>query len=199
MPAMLREDLVSGRVQSGGREPAEDDLRLVQDFVNTLDRENGVELFDEPRGLSDWLAHRGLPGAGERLAARDLARALELREALRAVLLANNGGEEAPEAYEALGAAGRRARLTAVFTPSGPALEPGARGVDAALGRVVAVAFAAMLDGRWARLKACPREVCGWVFYDRSTANRGTWCSMRICGQRVKANAYYRRRTRGRG
>jgi predicted RNA-binding Zn ribbon-like protein len=53
-----------------------------------------------------------------------------------------------------------------------------------------------MLDGRWARLKACPRDVCGWVFHDRSTANRGTWCSMRICGNRVKANAYYRRRTR---
>jgi predicted RNA-binding Zn ribbon-like protein len=62
---------------------------------------------------------------------------------------------------------------------------------------VRAVAFAAMLDGRWERLKACPRDVCGWAFLDRSHANRGTWCSMRVCGNRVKAGAYYRRRTRG--
>jgi predicted RNA-binding Zn ribbon-like protein len=195
---MLREDLVTGSVQSGGREPAEDDLRLVQDFVNTLDREHGVELFDAPQGLADWLAHRGLPGAGDRLTARDVERALGVREALRAILLANNGGPDAPQAYAALGAAARRARLTPAFAPPpGPTLEPGAQGVDAALGRVIAVAFAAMLDGRWARLKACPRDVCGWVFYDRSTANRSTWCSMRICGQRVKANAYYRRHKRG--
>jgi len=45
-------------------------------------------------------------------------------------------------------------------------------------------------------LKACPREVCGWAFYDRSPNNRATWCSMRVCGNRVKAGSYYRRRTR---
>ena len=194
---MQREDLVTGRVQSGGRAPAEGDLRLVQDFVNTVDREHGVELFDGPRGLSDWLAHRDLPGAGDPLDDRDVRRAVELREALRAILLANNDGPDAPEAYDVLSAVGRRGRLVAAFAPSGAALEPQAGGVDAALGRVVAVTFAAMVDGRWARLKACPRDVCGWVFHDRSTANRGTWCSMRICGNRVKANAYYRRRTRG--
>ena len=60
---MDRDELVRGAAQSGGREPAEGDLRLVQDFVNTLDRENGVELFDGPEGLAAWLDHRALPGA----------------------------------------------------------------------------------------------------------------------------------------
>ena len=73
---------------------------------------------------------------------------------------------------------------------------PAAGGVDAAIGQVLAVAFAAMLDGRWDRLRACPRDVCGWAFYDRSPANRATWCSMAVCGNRVKAGTYYRRRRR---
>jgi predicted RNA-binding Zn ribbon-like protein len=193
IPAVDRDDLITGREQSGGREPADDDLRLVQDFVNTVDRENGVELFDGPDGLRDWLAYRHLPGADDELSSADLRRALEVREALRALLLANNGEPEDPSAYGTLDAAARRARLHAAF--AGPALEPDAHGVDASIGHVLATAFAAILDGRWARLKACPREVCGWVFHDRSTANRGTWCSMRVCGNRVKANAYYRRRT----
>jgi predicted RNA-binding Zn ribbon-like protein len=53
-----------------------------------------------------------------------------------------------------------------------------------------------MLDGSWARLKACPRDVCQWAFYDRSPANRATWCSMQVCGNRIKASTYYRRRRR---
>jgi predicted RNA-binding Zn ribbon-like protein len=90
--------------------------------------------------------------------------------------------------------AGRRARLAAAFPPDGAALVPEAPGVDGALGRILAAAFAAMLDGSWQRLKACPRDVCGWAFYDRSTNASATWCSMRVCGGRVKAGAYYRRR-----
>jgi predicted RNA-binding Zn ribbon-like protein len=187
---MDRQDLLEGRAQSGGREPAEDELRLVQDFVNTVDRENGVELFDGPGGLESWLAYRDL-GPGRRSDA-DVRRALELREALRAVLLANNGGPDPREAFDTLAAFARDAGLAPVF--DSPRLEPTAGGLDAVFGAILAVAFAAMLDGRWERLKACPRDVCGWVFHDRSPANRGTWCSMRICGNRVKANAYYRRR-----
>lgn len=191
---MDRSDLVTGAVQSGGRPPATDGLRLVQDFANTLDREHDNDLLDGPEGLAAWLEHRGFEAGGLRTA--DVARAVELREALRALLLANNGGPDAPGAYDVLEAAARRARLEPTFGPAA-GLVPGAAGPDGALGMVLAAAFAAMLDGRWERLKACPRDVCGWVFLDRSHANRGTWCSMRICGNRVKAGAYYRRRTRG--
>jgi len=190
---MDRADLVTGAAQSGGRPPADGDLRLVQDFVNTLDREHGHDLLDGTEGLAAWLDHRGLDAEGLRPA--DVARAVEVREALRALLLANNGGPDAPEAHAVLEAAARRAGLAPVFGEA--ALVPAAGGLDGALGRVLAVVFAAMLDGRWERLKACPRDVCGWVFLDRSHANRGTWCSMKICGNRVKAGAYYRRRTRG--
>ena len=192
MHAVERADLITGVVQSGGRPPADGDLRLVQDFVNTLDREHRNDLLDGPEGLAAWLEHRGFAADG--LDAAGVAHAVEVREALRALLLANNGGPEAPSAHAVLDAAARRAGLVPAFGPA--ALVPAAGGLDGALGQVLAVAFAAMLDGRWARLKACPRDVCGWVFLDRSHANRGTWCSMRVCGNRVKAGAYYRRRTR---
>ena len=164
---------------------------MVQAFVNTVDREHGPDLLTEPAGLEEWLqrhlmsAHVG-PG--------DLERARDVREALRSLLLANNGEPYAPGAQEVLERAGRRARLEAAFPPDGAALVPGAGGVDGALGRILAAAFAAMLDGSWKRLKACPRDVCGWAFYDRSTNGSATWCSMRVCGGRVKAGAYYRRR-----
>jgi predicted RNA-binding Zn ribbon-like protein len=189
-----RESLISGEGQPGDRPPVSGELRLVQDFVNTVDRENRVELLDAPSGLDAWLAHRDLASAPADAAA--LNRALELREALRELLLANNGhGTDVARAQAALDAAGARARLHTDFSAEPPRLIPAASGIDAALGRIVAIAFAAMLDGSWARLKACPREVCGWAFYDRSTNNRATWCSMQVCGNRVKAGTYYRRRT----
>jgi predicted RNA-binding Zn ribbon-like protein len=50
-----------------------------------------------------------------------------------------------------------------------------------------------MLDGSWPRLKACPRDLCGWAFFDRSSNASATWCSMSVCGGRVKSGAYYRR------
>jgi predicted RNA-binding Zn ribbon-like protein len=191
---MQRSDLVTGARQPGDRAPAAAPLRLVQDFVNTVDREHAVDLLDAPEGLAAWLRHRGLAGDPD---APELARAVRLREALRTLLLANNGGREDPAARAVLEAAARRARLVPAFGGGAPALVPHADAVDGALGQVVAVTFAAMLDGSWARLKACPREVCGWAFYDRSSAARSTWCSMRVCGNRVKAGAYYRRRTHG--
>jgi len=164
---------------------------VVQAFVNTVDREHGPDLLDDPAGLEAWLERHLLPasvGAGDLEAARDV------REALRALLLANNGEPHDPAAQAVLERAARRARLEPAFPPDGAALVPHATGVDGALGRILAAAFAAMLDGSWQRLKACPRDVCGWAFYDRSTNASATWCSMRVCGGRVKAGAYYRRR-----
>jgi predicted RNA-binding Zn ribbon-like protein len=191
-----RQDLIAGTGHPGGRSPAPGDLRLVQDFVNTLDRENEVELLDGPHGLAAWLDHRDLPGA-DAVTHADLRRALTLREALRSLLLANNHGDDDPQAREALERTAARARLTVRLPSGGPRLVPAGEGVEDSLGRVVAVAITAMIDGRWPRLKACPRDVCGWAFYDRSPNGQATWCSMQVCGNRVKAGAYYRRRTRG--
>jgi predicted RNA-binding Zn ribbon-like protein len=186
-----REALLSGLVHPGGREPAPRPLRLVQAFVNTVDREHGPDLLDDPAGLEAWLDRHLMPAL---VSAAELDRARDVREALRALLLANNGEPHDQGAQAVLERAWRRARLEAAFPADGAALVPRAEGVDAALGRILAAAFGAMLDGSWKRLKACPRDVCGWAFFDRSTNASATWCSMRVCGGRVKAGAYYRRR-----
>jgi predicted RNA-binding Zn ribbon-like protein len=186
-----REALLSGLVQPGDRPPAPGPLRVVQAFVNTVDREHGPDLFDEAAGLEQWLDRHMLPA---RVQDGDLEHAREVREALRALLLANNGEPHDPTAHEALERAARRSRLEASFPPDGAALVPRSGGVDGALGRILASAFAAMLDGSWKRLKSCPRDVCGWAFYDRSSNASATWCSMQVCGGRMKAGAYYRRR-----
>jgi predicted RNA-binding Zn ribbon-like protein len=190
--AVQRTHLLAGRPQPGGREPAPGALALVQDLVNTVDREHGPDLLEEPAGLAEWLAHRGL--ADGAVSAADVAHARELREALRGLLLANNGEAEPPDARVVLEAAAQRARLAARLPATGAALTPLAPGVDGALGQVVAAALIAMWDGTWTRLKACPRDVCHWAFYDRSPNASATWCSMSICGSRTKARAYYRRR-----
>jgi predicted RNA-binding Zn ribbon-like protein len=191
-----REALLSGLVHPGGRAPAPGGLALVQGLVNTVDREHGPDLLDDTHGLAEWLERRGLLEPGAHPSAAELAGARELREALRALLHANNGGPEPHgAALRSLETAAARAGLTPAFPAAGaPELVPERGGTDGALGRVVAAAFAAMLDGSWHRLKACPRETCGWAFYDRSSNASATWCSMAVCGGRVKSGAYYRRR-----
>jgi predicted RNA-binding Zn ribbon-like protein len=184
-----REALLSGLVHPGGREPAPGPLRLVQAFVNSVDSEHGPDLFGDAQGLGEWLARNGMPAD---VRPDDPATAREVREALRSLLHANNGAPRDPAAEAVLDRAARRARLEPVFGAA--ALVPRATGVDAAVGHVLGAAFASMLDGSWSRLKACPREVCGWAFYDRSSNASATWCSMRVCGGREKAGAYYRRR-----
>jgi predicted RNA-binding Zn ribbon-like protein len=169
------------------------ELELVRAFVNTLDVEDGVDELDSPRALATWLWDRGLlRGRGATQA--DLANARRLREALRALLLANNGVSTRKEAALTLSRTAARARLVFRFDPDGGVhVEPTAAGVDAALGRIVAVVSAAMGAGTWSRLKACRAEECGWAFYDHARNRSRHWCSMAVCGNRTKAKVYRRR------
>ena len=61
-----------------------------------------------------------------------------------------------------------------------------------ALDELVACALDAMLDGSWARLKACRNSHRS--FYDYSPNRSAAWCSMQLCGNRAKTRAYRRRR-----
>jgi predicted RNA-binding Zn ribbon-like protein len=47
-----------------------------------------------------------------------------------------------------------------------------------------------MVAGNWTRLKACPRDVCGWIFYDRSRNSSSRWCAMSVCGNRTKTKRF---------
>jgi predicted RNA-binding Zn ribbon-like protein len=168
-------------------------LRLVQSFVNTVDLEHEREWLGDPQALAAWALERRLAPAGTTFRLRDLARALELREAFRVLLAANRDRRRDVAALAALAEAAQAARLTVVFDRRGtPALETGAGGIDGLCGELVSVAVTAMLDGSWERLKACRN--CRWAFYDESKNRSARWCSMSLCGNRLKTRAYRRRR-----
>ena len=172
-------------------------LYLVQRFVNSIDLENGEDELTTPAALRDWLAERGLMGADEDASPAELRRALEVREGLRAVLMANNGMPADAERVERLEKAAGRAGLRMRFRGADqPHLEPSGGGVDGALARLLAIVAASVHSGEWERLKACPREACHWAFYDRSKNRSGRWCRMEECGNIEKARAF-RERKRG--
>ena len=50
-----------------------------------------------------------------------------------------------------------------------------------------------MAEGDPTRLKQCPGEHCGWVFFDMTKNKSRRWCEMSVCGNRAKAKAHYRR------
>jgi predicted RNA-binding Zn ribbon-like protein len=170
-------------------------LELVRSFVNTRDIDDATDDLATPAALAGWLRGQELLGADERAGKADVARAAELREALREVLLGHHGGYDTdPAALEALEAAARRARLEVRFAPDGTARpEPGRGGVDGALGRLLAIVAEAQAEGTWQRLKACPADDCRWAFYDRSRNRSAVWCDMAVCGNRTKVRAYRER------
>ena len=168
------------------------ELELVRLFVNTVDLEDGDDELSSPQALADWLEAHRLGGGSAGSA--DLHAALRLREAIRGLLLENSGRNVRKESAITLTQAAERARFAVRFDPVGSmALEPGAAGVDGALGRLVAIVAGAMADGTWSRLKACQADRCGWAFYDHARNRSRRWCSMAVCGNRTKARSYRRR------
>jgi len=170
------------------------ELALIEDFVNTWDLESDEEQLTSPAQLSGWLAAHGLADAADVFGHEDLARAIAVREALRALLLANNERELDPAAPATLTAAADGARLSVTVGLDGSArLEPRAGGIDRAFGRLLGIVARAQADGTWERMKACPWHTCHYAFYDHSRNRSRTWCSMAVCGNRAKAQTYRRR------
>jgi predicted RNA-binding Zn ribbon-like protein len=176
------------------------ELDLAIDFVNTLDTENDSDALATTGGLADWLSARGLlsPGQGE-LGERDRLQAVDLREALRSLMLANNGGPRDDRASGELELAARRGDLGVHFAPGDSiSLAPGEQGVAGALARVLVPVAQAIGDDSWQRVKACRAPDCLWAFYDRSRNRSGVWCEMAVCGNRTKVRAYRERAPRKR-
>ena len=171
------------------------ELERVRRFVNTRQVANGTDLLSDTSTMAEWFAAEGLAWRELPATRADLVRAIELREALRAVLFSHNDGESAPaEASRTLDATARRARLRLHFGDDGSAsLVSDAAGVDGALGRLVAIVHDSIAQGTWTRLKACRDHTCAWAFYDHTKNRSGAWCSMELCGNRSKARTHRER------
>ena len=169
--------------------PAE--LELVREFVNTLDIEEGSDALASPAGALGWLGAHGLADGERAIAEADRLRLIDVREALRDLLLANNLGSPPPaEALAVLNEQSAEAAVVLRFGADGAALVTSCGGVDSAIARLLAIVYGSMSDRTWRRLKSCPAEDCRWAFYDHSRNRSGTWCEMGKCGNRAKARRY---------
>jgi predicted RNA-binding Zn ribbon-like protein len=171
------------------------EIDLLVEFVNTRDVEEGTDGIAEPEALRSWVAEYAdeyIPEVDE----ADLQRVLELREALRALLRANNGVASGEREREPLRRAAERSRYRLDFGPEGNLVLSPARGdLGGFESRLLLAVERLQCEGDWPRLKACTDERCQWAFYDATRNRSRTWCSMDVCGNREKTKRYRQRRT----
>ncbi len=175
--------------------PAPGDLAVLQRFLNLHDHDaEGLTLDPPLEMVRAFLVERDLLTPKERFTEADRETCLELRRALRALILTTEGEPLSPVDAQVIDRLGVEAGLHPHFhAEHEPTLEPRGEGVPAAFGRVVAIAFVAAFDGTFEHLKTCASEDCRAVFYDRSKNHSGRWCSMEVCGNRAKVRAWRER------
>jgi len=179
-------------MEPGGRPPAPGSLHLVQRFLNTTDGLTGRDLIRTPDDLGRWLSRLGLPAAGLRGSARQVASLRRFREALRHAVAARSGGTCDAGAEAILARAAGRARVSLRWIGDGAVVVPEGTGADLVMNAVLC-ALAATDPGSRRRLNVC--AACGWAFYDRSRNRSGVWCTMSVCGARAKMRRF--RQARG--
>jgi len=181
-----------------------EEVRLVNEFLNTLDletfgehagkREEEREGLRSPERLKAWLVGRGLLGEDEPVDEADRELAVRVRDALRSAAAAANSGIADQGSYAAGLGFGDLPLVVRLGEASKPELASAEGGVRGALGRILADAAVASHKGTWARLKICNAEDCRWAYYDHSKSRTGRWCAMETCGNRHKTRRYRKRR-----
>jgi predicted RNA-binding Zn ribbon-like protein len=173
----------------GARPSAPGSLALVEEFLRTRNE------ITNAADLDRWCAAHRLPGE---VSPSTYDRALRLREALRSLMLANNGGRLDPAAVETLNAEIAACGLRPEITPDGAHLRwpAGEAGPDERLlAPLLAAVITAMTDGTWPRMKACAADDCRYAFYDHTRNRSARWCDVSGCGVNARMRAYRHRRS----
>ncbi|MCP2264089.1 CGNR zinc finger domain-containing protein [Promicromonospora thailandica] len=174
---------------------------LALDFLGTLRARRNPdpdEKLATPGLLDDWFVESGMLDAAPHADEADLAAAVELREAVYALVAARLGPDAVPGSVP--GPVPDPATATAVINRHAAAppvvVRLGADGVrrtgTAAQGLAAVAREAAEILGGpdAALLRECGRPECTQVYLDRSRGRRREWCAMRTCGNRMKVQAY---------
>ena len=185
--------------------------RPCLDLANTVSwrrSQRPIERLSTYADLIDWARQgrwltpgevRALAQAARRQparAARVLARACRLREALYRIFSGLAGGGQPASADLAhldreLRDAFRNVQLR--LTRAGATLAWSCAPGDLARPIWIAARSAAeiLTTDNLRRLKTCPSSTCGWLFLDTTKNGTRRWCDMRVCGSRAKARTYY--------
>jgi predicted RNA-binding Zn ribbon-like protein len=169
------------------RPSAPGSLALVEAFLRTRNE------FTNAAGLNRWCAAHRLPGG---MSPRTYDRVLRLREALRSLMLANNGGDPDRVAVDTLNAEIAACGLHPEITPDGSRVRWPATGTSSGerlLAPLLSAVIAAMTEGTWPRMKACAADDCRYAFYDHTRNRSGRWCDVSGCGANARMRAYRRR------
>jgi predicted RNA-binding Zn ribbon-like protein len=185
--------LIGEEIEPGGRPKAPGRLELLQRFINSYNHDfpPDWDRIGTPEKARAWLLDKRLVEPGEPVSETDAARLRELREALRALVVANQGDGRVSTDF--IRRVAGRAELRVALDDSGrTTLKPARGGVDGAVATLLGILHESQLGGDWSRLKGCRQ--CEYAFFDRSKNRSAAWCAMSICGNRTKNRAYYRRR-----
>jgi len=175
--------------------------RLSLDFCNSLtpDRPDGDnDRLPSPAGLLAWAQRAGWSLGGTeamRLTAADLQAFRSLRARLWNLFAAAIDHKPAdPADIDALDGAVLDA-FSALRLTAGQAGEPlhwaeTAGPLDRLRHAIARDAADLLTAGDLRRLKRCPGDLCGWLFYDSSKNAARRWCVMEDCGTRAKVKSF---------
>ena len=181
---------------------------LALDFANTvanrLDPASRKELFSSIHDVAAWTAQSPLGNAlGPSWPAKlrrergALKRIVGIRDAIHDAFAAVEGRQSiAAGVVTRLDVALRRCLSNRCLQIDGTVLSwgwlPRAQASDQILAPILLDAVAMLMQPQQARVRRCDGAGCGWLFVDRSKAQRRRWCSMADCGNREKARRHYR-------
>jgi predicted RNA-binding Zn ribbon-like protein len=170
---------------------------LLVDLINTRYLGDQSDVLAQA-GAAQWLRDHVGQKPRHRTAGA-LAPVRHLREGLRQMAIANNGGQPDAATVEQAETALRRATiLVGLDRGAGvPAAYPTAP--DGTVERILATVAVAYLSSRigggWRRVKACAEPDCRWAFLDLSRNGSRRWCDMNECGNRAKNRAWRTRQS----
>lgn len=177
-----------------GLDEADAGNRLIIDFANTVDVDEGTDDLVTRAELTDFLHSAGVLDGRPRASEQEVALAREFRAGVRTALVHNH--DDVTEAVDDLDRVLARLPMRLRWSDGDPSLEPVDSGVPGALARIAIAVTAAHADGSWSRMKICPDSTCQWAYYDASKNRSRNWCGS-TCGNKAKTRAYRARTKAG--
>lgn len=189
------------RESAGMPEPPQVGDHLALDLLNTQARSQGqaVDYWATDKDVLRWLVRQGVAAAtaGDETPPHLLARARELRDAVREAISARKAGKPVDvdvlnrylQAYHTSPYLQRDDAGGWVLIRTGSTA-----GAASLLGPVAEAAARLLVEGDFALVRQCEHPDCVLWFYDRTKSHKRRWCSMATCGNRHKA-AQFRKRS----